>query len=358
MSVAYQRLLQQVRGGTWRWLVTGAAGFIGSNLVETLLRLDQTVIGLDNFVSGTRRNLCDVAEAVGDKRWARFRLLEADICDPLACREAVLKVDHVLHHAALGSVPGSIADPIGCNATNVGGFVNMLLAAKDARVRSFVYAASSSSYGDDQGLPKVEERIGAPLSPYAVSKLVNELYADVFRRCYDFSSIGLRYFNVFGPRQDPDGPYAAVIPGWAASMINGDRITINGDGETTRDFCYVDNAVQANILAAFAGPEAQGQIFNIAVGTRTSLNQLFAKLRHALDEHDITYRHAPAYGPFRDGDVRESQADISKAARLLGYQPTHSVDEGLKAAVAWYMELNRPEATRVGSARRAAVTLW
>jgi UDP-N-acetylglucosamine 4-epimerase len=338
--------------------VTGAAGFIGSHLVETLLTLDQKVVGLDNFVSGTRRNLREVEDAVGQARWAQFRLLEADIRDLPACREAVAQVDHVLHQAALASVPGSILDPVSFNATNVDGFLNMLVAAKDAQVRSFVYASSSASYGDDHpDLPKVEERSGSPLSPYALGKLVNELYAEVFRRCYEFPSVGLRYFNIFGPRQSPGGAYAAVIPKWTASMIRGDPITINGDGQTTRDFCYVANAVQANLLAAFAGPEAQGQVFNVAVGAGQSLNQLFYKLKQTLAAVDVCYQHLPSYGPFRDGDIRHSEADISKAMRLLGYWPTHDLDQGLKAAVPWFLQSDRPQSKFSGSPAKTGKAL-
>jgi UDP-N-acetylglucosamine 4-epimerase len=285
-------------------------------------------------------------------------LLEADIRDLPACRESVAQVDHVLHQAALASVPGSILDPVSFNATNVDGFLNMLVAAKDAQVRSFVYASSSASYGDDHpDLPKVEERSGSPLSPYALGKLVNELYAEVFRRCYEFPSVGLRYFNIFGPRQSPGGAYAAVIPKWTASMITGDPITINGDGQTTRDFCYVANAVQANLLAAFAGPEAQGQVFNVAVGAGQSLNQLFYKLKQTLAAFDVSYQHLPRYGPFRDGDIRHSEADISKATRLLEYWPTHDLDQGLKAAVPWFLQSDRPQPTFSGSPAKTGKAL-
>jgi len=337
MSDMYQRIRDELRGRPRRWLVTGAAGFIGSNLVETLLRLDQSVVGLDNFVTGHRFNLEELREVVEDRRWARFRFLEADIRDLAACREAVAGIDFVLHQAALGSVPRSITDPLMFNASNVDGFLNMLVAAKDAGVKRFVYAASSSIYGDESSLPKIEGRIGSPLSPYAVTKLVNELYADVFRRCYEFPSIGLRYFNVFGPRQDSNGAYAAVIPKWIAAMIAGETVVIYGDGETTRDFCYIENAIQANLLAALAGPEASGEVYNVAVSARTSLNQLFAKLRDVLSTFQVHYDLPPVHGPFRDGDVRDSQADISKATHLLGYLPTHNLEEGLKVAMPWYL---------------------
>lgn len=337
MSDMYQRIRDELRGRPRRWLVTGAAGFIGSNLVETLLRLDQSVVGLDNFDTGHRFNLEELREVVEDQRWARFRFLEADIRDLAACREAVAGIDFVLHQAALGSVPRSITDPLMFNASNVGGFLNMLVAAKDAGVKRFVYAASSSVYGDESSLPKIEGRIGSPLSPYAVTKLVNELYADVFRRCYEFPSIGLRYFNVFGPRQDSNGAYAAVIPKWIAAMIAGETVVIYGDGETTRDFCYIENAIQANLLAALAGPEASGEVYNVAVSGRTSLNQLFAKLRDVLSTFQVHYDLSPVHGSFRDGDVRDSQADISKATHLLGYLPTHNLEEGLKVAMPWYL---------------------
>ena len=330
------------------WLVTGAAGFIGSNIVETLLKLNQHVVGLDNLATGYMRNLEQVKDVVGEPAWSRFRFLYADIVDPTACRKAAAGVDHVLHNAALGSVPRSIEDPIATNAANITGFVNMMVAAREAGVRSFVYAASSSTYGDEPTLPKVEHRIGAPLSPYAVTKLVNEIYAAVFARCYNFNSIGLRYFNVFGPRQDPDGPYAGVIPKWTGAMIRGSDVTINGDGETSRDFCFVDNAVQANLLAAIAPAEAQNQVYNIAVGARTSLNELFVKLRAGLSAHGLQYDHEPRYGQLRTGDVRHSLADIGKAERLLRYKPAHTIDSGLEIAIPWYVrnlkELAEPAA--------------
>lgn len=337
MTVVYQRIQRELGARSRRWLVTGAAGFIGSHLVETLLRLDQSVIGLDNFATGSRSNLDEIREAVGERGWSRFTLFEADICDLVACREAVAGATYVLHQAALGSVPRSIDDPLSFNAANVEGFLNILVAAKDAGVERFVYAASSSTYGDDATLPKVEAHIGSPNSPYAVTKLVNELYADVFRRCYNFPSIGLRYFNVFGPRQNPNGAYAAVIPKWVTAMIGGEAVTVHGDGETTRDFCYIDNAVQANLLAAFAAPEAQGEVYNVAVNARISLNHLFDRLRAVLATYQVHYDRQPIYGPFRLGDLRDSQADISKAMRLLGYTPTHSLEAGLEATMPWYL---------------------
>ena len=321
------------------WLVTGAAGFIGSNLVEALLGLGQRVTAIDNFATGYRHNLEQVRERAGDAACRNLRFVEADIRSLDDCREACSAVDLVLHQAALGSVSRSIEDPVATNATNVAGFVNMLVAARDAGVRRFVYAASSSTYGDHPGLPKVEEHIGRPLSPYAVSKYANELYADVFAKCYGMESIGLRYFNVFGRRQDPNGAYAAVIPQWFAALIAGRELRINGDGETSRDFCYIDNVVQANLLAATAAPpEAVNQVYNVAVGERTTLNQLHALMRELLTARMPHLRgHQPVYGEFRAGDVRHSQADISKARRLLGYTPTHTLAQGLAESLDWYV---------------------
>jgi UDP-N-acetylglucosamine 4-epimerase len=322
-----------------RWLVTGGAGFIGSHLTETLLGLGQSVVTLDNLSTGHRSNLEQVREAVGPESWSRHTFVQGDIRDPQTCRAACEGVDFVLHQAALGSVPRSIADPLETNAANVTGFVNMLVAARDAKVRRFVYAASSSTYGDHPALPKVEDQIGRPLSPYAVTKYVNELYADVFAQCYGIETIGLRYFNVFGARQDPDGPYAAVIPRWIRALLTAQPVQINGDGETTRDFCYVRNAVQANLLAATTSqPEAVNQVYNVAVGNRTSLNQLFHTLRELLTPivPRVGSMH-PEYQDFRPGDVRHSQADISKARRLLGYEPTHDMRAGLEEALGWYV---------------------
>ncbi len=322
-----------------RWLVTGSAGFIGSHLVESLLRLDQTVVGLDNFATGHRRNLDEVRSLVTPAQWSRHRFVEADICDLDACREACRGIDFVLHQAALGSVPRSLANPVATNAANVDGFLNMLVAARDAGVKRFVYAASSSTYGDHEALPKIEERIGRPLSPYAVTKLVNELYAEVFARCYGLASVGLRYFNVFGARQDPEGAYAAVIPRWTRAMLLGEEVKINGDGETSRDFCFVDNAVQANLLAATTDdPAAVNQVYNVAVDDRTSLNRLFDMLRDALSDFRPDVRSLrPVYGGFRPGDVRHSQADIDKARRLLGYLPSHRLEDGVRVAMPWYV---------------------
>ena len=330
-------LQARVRAQTGTWLVTGAAGFIGSNLVEALLGLGQTVVGLDNFATGYQRNLDEVERLVGAQAWSRFRFIRGDIRELDDCRAACAGVRHVLHQAALGSVPRSIEDPLATHAANATGFVNMLVAARDAGVGSFTYAASSSTYGDEPSLPKVEDKIGRALSPYAVTKLLNEIYAEVFARCYGFKSIGLRYFNVFGPRQDPDGAYAAVIPQWLATMIRGESVYINGDGETTRDFCFVANAVQANLCAALAADEHRDLIYNVAVGQRTSLNQLFDGLRTQLAAEGVPYGQPPVHRDFRIGDVRHSLADIGRASTRLGYAPTHSLLQGLGVAMPWYL---------------------
>lgn len=320
------------------WLITGVAGFIGSNLLETLLKLEQRVVGLDNFATGHRRNLDGVRSLVPAQQWANFCFIEGDIRNIGDCHNACQGVDYVLHQAALGSVPRSVEDPITTNSANITGFLNMLVAARDASVERFVYAASSSTYGDYSGLPKVEDIIGKPLSPYAVTKYVNELYAEVFGKTYGLPSIGLRYFNVFGPRQDPDGAYAAVIPKWISSMIKGETIFINGDGETSRDFCFITNTVQANLLAAATdNPQAINQIFNVALGDRTTLNELFNGLKKELGKAGITYEKAPVYRDFRTGDVRHSQADIAKAKNLLGYVPTDRVPSGIAQAMPWYI---------------------
>jgi len=336
----YQDVQRHLSKHRYRWLVTGAAGFIGSNLVETLLKLDQQVTGLDNFSAGYQRNLDQVRDLVTPEGWSRFTFREGDIRRLEDCRSACAGVDFVLHQAALGSVPRSIEDPLLTNESNVTGFVNMLVAARDARVKRFIYAASSSTYGDDPSLPKMEEVIGKPLSPYAVTKYVNELYADVFARCYGLNCIGLRYFNIFGPRQDPNGAYAAVIPKWIAAMIADEPVYINGDGETSRDFCYIENVNQANLLAALTdNPEALNQVYNVALNERTSLNELFEMQRALLLQAFPHLRNRqPIYQDFREGDVRHSQADISKAARLLGYAPTHRIGEGLQQAMEWYVK--------------------
>ena len=334
---AYEQLRNRLAAAPSRWLITGVAGFIGSNLLEQLLRLGQTVTGLDNFLTGYQKNLDMVHAAVGDEAWARFTFIEGDIRDLATCRRACEGADHVLHEAALGSVPRSIDDPLLTNGCNIDGFLNMLVAARDAKVQSFVYAASSSTYGDSPELPKVEDRIGRPLSPYAVTKYVDELYADVFARCYGFASIGLRYFNVFGQRQDPYGAYAAVIPQWFASLIKGETVYINGDGETSRDFCYIDNVVQANLLASLAPKDAQNRIYNVAFGERTTLNELFALIRDEVVRHKPEAATAePVHRDFRAGDVRHSLADISRARTLLGYDPRYDVREGLTLAGDWY----------------------
>ncbi|CAN1487291.1 WcaG Nucleoside-diphosphate-sugar epimerases [Burkholderiaceae bacterium] len=358
----YEQIQTELRQAPKTWLITGVAGFIGSNLLETLLKLDQRVVGLDNFATGHQRNLDEVQSLVTPAQWTNFRFIEGDIRKLEDCQTAMtwhptavisdsirdlspgfptspIPVGYVLHQAALGSVPRSLADPIATNETNVSGFLNMLVAARDAKVQSFTYAASSSTYGDHPALPKVEENIGNPLSPYAVTKYVNELYADVFARSYGFDTIGLRYFNVFGPRQDPNGAYAAVIPKWTAALLKGEPVYINGDGETSRDFCFVANAVQANLLAATVPTSgARNQVYNVAVGDRTTLNQLFHALRDALKTEGFNPSSEPIYRDFRDGDVRHSQADIQKATSQMAYQPTHQISNGITAAMGWYIK--------------------
>ena len=348
----YETLQQQLPQQPATWLITGVAGFIGSNLLETLIKLGQRVVGLDNFATGYQRNLDEVQSLVSRAQWDKFKFIAGDIRNVEDCQQACQGVDYVLHQAALGSVPRSLEDPITTNAANITGFLNMLVAARDARVKRFVYAASSSTYGDHPGLPKVEDAIGKPLSPYAVTKYVNELYADVFGKAYGLQSIGLRYFNVFGPRQDPEGAYAAVIPKWIASLIQGQPLYINGDGETSRDFCFIANVVQANLLAATVNklhlPLGEGggegysspvnQVYNVAVGDRTTLNELYAQLHRNLLPHYPHLQGAkPVYRDFRSGDVRHSLADISKAQRLLGYAPTERIAQGLALAMPWYV---------------------
>lgn len=333
----YVKTLERLLTEPKVWLVTGVAGFIGSNLLEHLLKLNQAVIGLDNFATGHQYNLDEVQGLVTPEQWAGFTFIEGDIRNLEDCQKACLGVDYVLHQAALGSVPRSIADPITTNAANITGFLNMLVAARDAQVTSFTYAASSSTYGDHPALPKVEENIGKPLSPYAVTKYVNELYADVFAKTYGFNCIGLRYFNVFGKRQDPNGAYAAVIPKWTAAMIQGEELFINGDGETSRDFCFIENTVQMNLLAATAPDEAKNEVYNVAVGDRTTLNDLFHALQSALAENGKPYTRKPVYRDFRAGDVRHSQADISKAASKLGYAPEYRIMDGIAKAMPWYI---------------------
>lgn len=333
----FEQICQQLRQQPKRWLVTGCAGFIGSNLLETLLKLDQQVVGLDNFATGHQRNLDEVQSLVSAEQWQRFTFIRGDIRVLEDCKQAVATVDYVLHQAALGSVPRSLNDPITSNDVNVAGFLNMLVAARDAGVKSFTYAASSSTYGDHPALPKVEENIGNPLSPYAVTKYVNELYASVFARSYGFACIGLRYFNVFGKRQDPDGAYAAVIPKWTAALIRGDDVFINGDGETSRDFCFIENTVQMNILAATAPEEAKNQVYNVAVGDRTTLNDLYNAITAALNANGMSLNKQPVYREFRAGDVRHSQADVSKAVKALGYAPRYRIADGITLAMPWYL---------------------
>jgi UDP-N-acetylglucosamine 4-epimerase len=336
----YEQLQSQLVTSPKVWLITGVAGFIGSNLLEMLLKLNQRVVGLDNFVTGYQRNLEEVKTLVSPRQWSNLNFIQGDIRNLAVCHEACAGVDYVLHQAALGSVPRSVEDPISTNFANVTGFLNMLVAARDAKVKRFVYAASSSTYGDHPGLPKVEQNIGKPLSPYAVTKYVNELYADVFSRTYGLESIGLRYFNVFGPRQDPKGAYAAVIPKWIESMISGESLYINGDGETSRDFCFIANVVQANLLAANTqNKEAFNQIYNVAVGSRTTLNELFKQIKQNLISSYPELKDVQAgYREFRAGDVRHSLASIDKAKERLGYEPTHTLGQGLGLSMAWYIK--------------------
>lgn len=344
----YQITINTLKESPKVWLITGVAGFIGSNLLETLLLANQKVVGLDNFSTGKKTNLSDVAANVSTAQWNAFRFIKGDITNLEDCRSALtwlnepdqspIAVDYVLHQAALGSVPRSLADPITTNQSNIDGFLNMLVASRDANVGSFTYAASSSTYGDHPALPKEEENIGNPLSPYAVTKYVNELYADVFSRSYGFNCIGLRYFNVFGKRQDPNGAYAAVIPKWVSAMINDDVVYINGDGETSRDFCFIENTVQANILAATASTLTNSQVYNVAVGDRSTLKQLFDLIRTALNNNGVMYNQNPVYRDFRAGDVRHSQASINKIKEALGYQPSHGLQQGIDIAMPWYVE--------------------
>ncbi|WP_108402863.1 NAD-dependent epimerase/dehydratase family protein [Limnohabitans curvus] len=334
----YEQVLKALPASPKTWLVTGVAGFIGSNLLEALLKLDQRVVGLDNFATGYQHNLDEVQSLVTPAQWDNFQFIQGDIRQLEDCQLACAGVDFVLHQAALGSVPRSLADPITTNSANITGFLNMLVAARDAQVKSFTYAASSSTYGDHPALPKVEDNIGKPLSPYAVTKYVNELYADVFSKCYGFHTIGLRYFNVFGPRQNPNGAYAAVIPKWVSSLLKGETVFINGDGETSRDFSFIQNAIQANLLAATSRDEARNQVYNMAVGDRTTLKQLFALVRDNLGPFGVSASTEPEYRDFRAGDVRHSLADTSKAQRLLGYEPTHRIAEGIQSATRWYVD--------------------
>lgn len=333
----YNDVCEKLKLEPKKWLITGVAGFIGSNLLETLLKLNQSVIGLDNFATGHQRNLDEVQFNVSSKQWDNFIFINGDVKDYVKCEEAVQDVDYVLHQAALGSVPRSINAPLATNAANITGFLNMLQASKEENVTSFTYAASSSTYGDHTALPKIEENIGNPLSPYAVTKYVNELYAGVYARTYGFKSIGLRYFNVFGKRQDPNGAYAAVIPKWTMAMINGEDVYINGDGYTSRDFCYIENTIQMNILAATAEDDAKDEVYNVAVGDRTTLNDLYNAIKNALGKNNVNVINPPTFREFRDGDVRHSQADISKGCKLLGYKPRYTISEGIEEAMSWYV---------------------
>jgi UDP-N-acetylglucosamine/UDP-N-acetylgalactosamine 4-epimerase len=343
----YKELQEHLKSNQYTWLITGVAGFIGSNLLEKLLILNQKVIGLDNFETGYQQNIDQAIIDAGKQLKAKngellsdnFTFVEGDICDLETCQQACEQADYILHQAALGSVPRSIEDPIRTNRANIDGFLNMLVAAKDAKVKRFVYAASSSTYGDHPALPKVEDKIGNPLSPYSVTKVVNELYASVFAKTYDFKTIGLRYFNIFGKRQNPNGAYAAVIPKWVSSILNKEDVFINGDGETSRDFCYIDNTVQMNLLAAMTdNDEATDQVYNCALNARTSLNQLYQMIEERLiDRVKTLSKKKPTYRDFRAGDVLHSQADISKATNLLGYAPTHVIAQGLDEAMDWYV---------------------
>jgi UDP-N-acetylglucosamine 4-epimerase len=334
----YEELKLHLETNQYAWLVTGVAGFIGSNLLESLLRLNQRVVGLDNFDTGYQHNIdAALTDSNVDNAADLFQFIDGDIRDLETCRMACRGIDYVLHQAALGSVPRSIDDPIKTNMANIDGFLNVLVAAKEAKVKGFVYAASSSTYGDHTELPKMEDQIGRPLSPYAVTKYVNELYADVFFRSYQFKTIGLRYFNVFGPRQDPNGAYAAVIPKWITAMMAGEDVYINGDGESSRDFCFISNVVQANILSATTEIQ-QNEVMNIALGDRTTLTELFTEIKRALAINGVVYKKEPIHRQFRDGDVRHSQAAIGKAVHLLGYLPTHRIERGLSETIRWYVE--------------------
>ncbi len=336
----FERKLQFLESNQHNWCVTGAAGFIGSNLIEFLLGHNQCVVGLDNFATGHQHNLDQVEQLVSKAQWENFSFIEGDIRDLATCQRACESVDFVLHQAALGSVPRSLEDPVTTNEVNVSGFLNMLIAARDHRVKSFVYAASSSTYGDSPGLPKQEDIIGNPLSPYAVTKYVNELYASVFQTCYEFKATGLRYFNIFGQRQDPEGAYAAVIPKWVASMLKGEQVYINGKGDTSRDFCFVDNAVEANILAALTdNPEAPGQVYNVALNDQTSLVELHAAIRRTIQARlpDL-HIEEPEFRDYRAGDVLHSRANITRAKDFLGYDPKYKIEKGLEISMDWYIQ--------------------
>ena len=343
---SYGKVQNELRTAPKTWLVTGVAGFIGSHLLEALLKLDQRVIGLDNFSAGKKSNLKEVQSGLSKNEWSRFELVEADTSDLSACRRACTKVAFVLHQAALGSVPRSIEDPLTTHHSNVAGFFNLLLAAREAGTERFVYASSSAVYGDQPGLPKTEDKIGQPLSPYAASKIIDEIYAQAFARAYGFPIIGLRYFNVFGPRQDPEGAYAAGIPKWTSALLKGEAVTINGDGETSRDFCFIENVVQANLLAATTtNAEALNQCYNIAAGHRTTLNELFHLLSELVRREKPSLQiNKPLYRDFRPGDIRHSHADITKARSLLGYELSKDLSQGLEVTVK--SEIRRPKVER------------
>ena len=335
----YGLIQEQLRDRPRRWLVTGVAGFIGSHLLQKLLELGQEVVGLDNFATGHQHNLDDVSRVVGREAWNHFAFLEGDITDSETCHRACRGIDVVLHQAALGSVPRSIENPLASHESNITGFLNMLIAARDAGAGRFVYASSSAVYGDHPALPKREEQTGNLLSPYALTKLVNEQYAAVFARCYGMQAVGLRYFNVFGRRQDPEGAYAAVIPRWFRSLLAAQSCSIFGDGETSRDFTHVSNVVQANLLAATTMTNVAGQAFNVACGGQLTLRQLHDAIAAVLLRRGaISTAPAPNWESFRPGDVRHSLADISKARELLGYEPGRTLTEGLEEAAEWYME--------------------
>ena len=335
---AYADAQQRIRSGGRTWLVTGTAGFIGGHLAENLLKLDQKVVGLDNFSTGKRENLGHIRALVGEARWKRFRFIEGDIRDPATCREACAGADVVLHQAALGSVPRSIDDPVASNDSNVMGFLNMLVAARDAGIERFVYASSSAVYGDHPDLPKVEDKIGRAMSPYGLTKHVNELLAGVFQVCYGFNAIGMRYFNVFGPRQDPFGAYPSVIPAWIGAMLTGQPAYINGDGTAARDFCFIDNVVQANLLAATVeDPAALNQAYNVGHGEETTLLELFDRIRGLAAQRLPHLKGVkPVFREPRKGDLKYSRADIGKARRLLGYEPELRINEGLQRTIDWY----------------------
>jgi UDP-N-acetylglucosamine 4-epimerase len=352
ISPAYEQVRARLQSAPRTWLVTGSAGFIGSNLAEALLRMGQRVVGIDDFSNGFQHNVDDVRRQVGEEAAERYRFFEADVRNPGDCAEACRGVDVILHQAALGSVPRSIANPVASHLANADGTLNLMDAARDAGVRRFVYASSSSTYGDNPALPKVEHQTGRPLSPYAVSKYVGELYGGVFHRVYGLETVGLRYFNVFGRRQRPDGPYAAVIPRWIGRLLSGEACVIHGDGGTSRDFCYIENVVQANVLAGTTeNPEAFGEVYNVACGHSTSLNELFGFIRGGLRGlRPGTDYPDPEYTPPREGDIRDSLADLAKVRARLGYEPTHHVADGLREALRWYVEWH--ESAAVGAAPR------